>query len=157
MLDQIDIKILDLLQHDGRLPVTEIAEKVGLSATPCQRRIRRLEETGVVRSYAALLNQKAVNLPINAFIFITLEKKSADCIEEFEKRIRELPGIMECYLMTGGEDYLVRVVAPDLEWYERFMKKDLTRIPGIKDVKSSFAVTQAVSRTALPLGFVQAG
>ena len=151
-LDELDQKILNCLQENARISNAELAEEVGLSASPCWRRVRALEEAGVVRKYAAIVEPKVIGLPVNVFVSVTLEKQVEDWLERFEAALRDRPEVMECYLMTGEFDYLLRVVVPDLEAYEKFVLEHLTRIPGIAGIKSSFALKQVQYKTALPLG-----
>ena len=150
-LDAIDRHILENLQNDARMRNVELAEKVGLSPSPCLRRVGNLEETGVIRGYATLVDAEAVGLPVSVFVSVTLEKQIEKALEKFEKEIRARPEVMECYLMTGEADYLLRVVTADLSAYERFLIEHLTRIPGVASIKSSFALKQVAYRTALPI------
>ena len=150
-LDAIDKRILAELQANARLTNVELAERVGLSPSPCLRRVRRLEETGVIQGYATLVTQEAVGLPVSIFVMVTLEKQVERALEIFESKVLERPEIMECYLMTGDSDYLLRVVTADLGAYERFLMDHLTRVPGVASIKSSFALKQVVYRTALPI------
>ena len=150
-LDAIDRQILENLQNDARMRNVELAEKVGLSPSPCLRRVSNLEKTGVIRGYATLVDAEAVGLPVSVFVSVTLEKQIEKTLEKFEKEIRARPEVMECYLMTGEADYLLRVVTADLSAYERFLIEHLTRIPGVASIKSSFALKQVAYRTALPI------
>ena len=150
-LNAIDRQILENLQNDARMRNVELAEKVGLSPSPCLRRVGNLEETGVIRGYATLVDAEAVGLPVSVFVSVTLEKQIEKALEKFEKEIRARPEVMECYLMTGDADYLLRVVTADLGAYERFLIEHLTRIPGVASIKSSFALKQVAYRTALPI------
>ncbi|MBK4721414.1 Lrp/AsnC family transcriptional regulator [Azospirillum sp. YIM DDC1] len=151
-LDRIDRKILALLQQDGRMPNNELAERVGLSPSPCLRRVKALEEAGVIARHVALVDPAAVDLPVNVFVSVSLERQVEERIDAFEAAVMALPEVMECYLMTGDADYLLRVVVPDLASYERFLKEHLTRISGVANIRSSFALKQVRYRTALPLG-----
>lgn len=151
-LDRIDRKILDLLQQDARLPNNELAERVGLSPSPCLRRVKALEEAGVISRTVALIDPVAVDLPVNVFISVSLERQVEERLEAFERAVMDLPEVLECYLMTGDADYLLRVVVPDLASYERFLKEHLTRVSGVVSIRSSFALKQVRYRTALPLG-----
>jgi len=151
-LDRIDRKILALLQQDSRQPNNELAERVGLSPSPCLRRVKALEDSGVITRYVALVDPAAVDLPVNIFISVSLERQVEERIDAFESAVMNLPEVLECYLMTGDADYLLRVVVPDLASYERFLKEHLTRIPGVANIRSSFALKQVRYRTALPLG-----
>jgi len=150
-LDAIDRQILETLQNDSRISNVTLAKKVGLSPSPCLRRCGALEESGVIRGYATLVDAEAVGLPVSIFISVTLEKQIEPALEIFEAEIRARPEVMECYLMTGDADYLLRVVTSDLGAYERFLLEHLTRIPGVASIKSSFALKQVAYRTALPI------
>jgi Lrp/AsnC family transcriptional regulator, leucine-responsive regulatory protein len=150
-LDAIDLKILAALQEDARLPNVDLSEKAGLSPSPCLRRVRELEERGVIRRYVTLVDPGAIGLPVSVFVSVTLERQVEEALEQFEKAIFQRPEVMECYLMTGDADYLLRVVTADLAAYERFLKDHLTRIRGVASIKSSFALKQVKYSTALPL------
>ena len=150
-LDNTDRRILRVIQEEARVSNSELAERVGLSPSPCWRRVRTLEENGVVERYVTLVNAKAVGLPINVFATVTLEKQAESALELFEKAVKKRPEVMECNLMTGEFDYLLRVVVPDLAAYERFLMDHLTRIKGIASIKSSFSLKQVSYKTALPL------
>lgn len=150
-LDAIDRRILTALQGNARTRNVELAETVGLSASPCLRRVQALEDAGVIKGYVALVDQNAVDLPVNVFVNVSLEKQIEPALERFESEIRRRPEVMECYLMTGDSDYLLRVATADLAAYERFLVDHLTRIPGVASIKSSFALKQVAYRTALPL------
>lgn len=151
-LDSIDRNILAELQHDGRITINDLAEKVGLSPTPCLRRVQRLRQNQIIKGYAALVDQVIVGLPVSVFVNVTLERQAEAELEAFETAVRACPEVMECYLMTGTSDFLLRIVAADLFAYERFLKAVLTRVPGISNIQSSFALRQLVHRTALPIG-----
>lgn len=150
-LDAIDRRLLAALQENGRLTATELAERVGLTTSPCLRRLRLLEEAGIIRGYTALLDQKKVGLPISVFVSIKLERQGEEQLARFEAAVRRCPEVLECYLMTGPRDYLLRIVARDLADYERFVKETLTRIDGIANIESSFALGQVKHSHALPL------
>ena len=150
-LDETDRKILSLLQADCRLTLTEVADKVGLSVSPCHRRIKRMEENGVVLRYAAVVDPRAVGLPVSVFVSIKLERQKEADLERFAKAIQSWREVVECYLMTGPRDYLLRVVVPDLIAYEQFIKQKLTRLDGIASIESSFALDQIKYSVALPL------
>jgi Lrp/AsnC family transcriptional regulator, leucine-responsive regulatory protein len=151
-LDTIDAKILEALQEDARISNVDLARKVGLSPSPCLRRVRELETRGVIRRSVTLLDAEAIGLPVSIFVNVTLEKQVERALEVFESAVRKRPEVMECYLMTGEADYLLRVVVPDLTAYQRFLMDHLTRVPGVASIKSSFALKQVQYRTALPLG-----
>jgi Lrp/AsnC family transcriptional regulator, leucine-responsive regulatory protein len=149
-LDATDRKILVLLQADGRMSLAELAEKVGLSPSPCLRRVRMLE-AGVISRYVAVLDQRAVGLPVSVFVSIKLEKQRQESLDRFAKAIERWPEVLECYLMTGSRDYWMRVVVPDLDAYERFVKQKLTRVEGIASIESSFALEQVKYTNVLPV------
>jgi Lrp/AsnC family leucine-responsive transcriptional regulator len=149
-LDAVDRKILELLQADGRMSLAELAEKVGLSPSPCLRRVRMLED-GVISRYVAVLDQRAVGLPVSVFVSIKLEKQRQESLDRFAKAIERWPEVLECYLMTGSRDYWMRVVVPDLDAYERFVKQKLTRVEGIASIESSFALEQVKYTNVLPV------
>lgn len=150
-LDEIDRRLLRALQQDGRLTATELAEKVGLTTSPCLRRLRMLENSGIIRGYTALVDQLKIGLPISVFVSIKLDRQSEEAMQRFEAAVRRCPEVLECYLMTGPRDYLLRVVASDLADYERFVKSTLTRIEGIANIESSFALGQVKHSNALPI------
>ena len=150
-LDLVDRKILSQLQEDGRMSLANLAAKVGLSPSPCLRRVRNLERDGVISRYVAVLDQRAVGLPVSIFISIKLEKQKQEALDKFSKTIARWPEVLECYLMTGPRDYWLRVVVPDLDAYERFLKQKLTRLEGIASIESSFALEQVKYTNVLPL------
>ena len=150
-LDAIDRAILTVLQEDARISNAELARRVALSPSPCLRRVRELEASGVIRRFVTLLEPAAVGLPVSIFVNVTLERQVEGALEGFEAALLDRPEVMECYLMTGDSDYLLRVVVPDLPAYERFLMDHLTRIPGVASIKSSVSLNQVKYRTALPL------
>jgi DNA-binding Lrp family transcriptional regulator len=150
-LDEIDIKILKLLQEQARISNVELADQVGLSPAPCLRRVRALEQSGVIRRYVMLVDPVAVNLNVTIFVQITLDLQVEGRLEIFEQAIMRRPEVLECYLMTGDADYLLRVVVPDVSAYETFLRDSLTRIESAAGIKSSFALKQVKYSTALPL------
>ena len=150
-LDAIDRRILAALQENARIANTELAAAVGLSPAPCLRRVRALEEDGVIRKHVSLVNPGAVGLPVSVFVSISLERQVEEALKRFERVIRARPEVMECYLMTGDADYLLRVVCADLAAYERFVLDHLTKVPGVSSIRSSFALKQVKYSTALPL------
>lgn len=129
----------------------ELAEKVGLSPSPCARRVRLLEKAGVIKAYAAIVDQKKVGLPISAFASIKLERQREEDLDRFEEAVSRWPEVLDCYLMTGQRDYLMRVVAADLEAYERFIKDKLTRLDNIASIETSFALGQVKRSALLPI------
>jgi Lrp/AsnC family leucine-responsive transcriptional regulator len=150
-LDRTDYRILHHLQNNARISNTELADAIGLSPSPCLRRVKALEQAGVLKRYAAIVDAKAVGLPISVFVSVSMNRQERLGLESFEATIAGYKEVMECYLMTGSADYLVRVVVPDLESYERFLADKLTRIQGIANIQSSFALKQVVYKTELPL------
>ena len=150
-LDAIDRRILEHLQDNARISNVDLAARVGISASPCWRRVRELEESGVISNYVTLIDAASVGLTVSVFVSVSLERQVERELEVFQNAIRERPEVMECYLMTGEADFLLRVVVPDLMAYERFLMDHLTRVPGIASIKSSFALKQVKYRTALPL------
>ena len=129
----------------------DLAREVGLSPSPCLRRVRDLEQNGAINRYVALLNASAVGLPVSVFVQVTLERQIEKALESFEAAVIDRPEVMECYLMTGDADYLIRVVVASIDDYERFLVNELTTIPGVASIKSSFALKQVTYRTNLPL------
>lgn len=150
-LDGIDRKILLALQADGKITIGELAEHVGLSPSPCARRVRLLEQAGVIRGYTAIVDQKKVGLPISAFASIKLERQREEDLDDFAAAVSRWPEVVDCYLMTGQRDYLMRVVAADLEAYERFIKDKLTRLDNIASIETSFALGQVKRSEKLPI------
>lgn len=150
-LDHLDRAILRELQSDGRITNAQLARRVGLSESACLRRVRRLEEAGVIDRYVAILRPEAVGKADTVFVRVSLHGQQRDALERFERAIREVPEVMECYLMSGDVDYLVRVAVGGLADYERVHDR-LTRLPGVARVLSSFALRTVLKRTALPLG-----
>lgn len=150
-LDTVDLRILAELQRDGSLTNVELARRVHLSPSPCLVRVKALEAAGVIQRYVALADPKSVGLGLNVFISISLKEQAKDSLAEFERRIAEHDEVMECYLMTGDSDYLIRVVVRDIGELEHFILEQLTPIPGIEKIRSSFALKQVRYKTALPL------
>jgi Lrp/AsnC family leucine-responsive transcriptional regulator len=150
-LDRIDIGILSQLQQNARITNSELARAVNLSPTPCFNRVRALEKLGLFKQQVTLLNPEPLGLRINVFIQVSLEKQVEEALQRFEQAIAERPEVMECYLMTGDADYLLRVVMPDMQTLERFILEHLTKIPGVSNIRSSFALKQVRYKTALPL------
>ncbi|MBT5072844.1 MAG: Lrp/AsnC family transcriptional regulator [Kordiimonadaceae bacterium] len=149
-MDAIDRNIIKVLQQDGRLSNQELSDKVGLSPSPCLRRVRKLEQDGVITGYAAIVDQDNYGLPLSVFINIRLERHSDECIKSFEKGIGQIDEIMECYLMTGKSDYLLHVVSKDLKSYEIFVREKISTIPGIASIDSSFVFGQVKRNSAFP-------
>ena len=150
-LDSVDLRILDVLQADGSLSNVELARRVHLSPSPCLARVKALEANGTIQRYVALASAAALGLGLNVFINISLKTQSKEALAEFERRIAEHDEVMECYLMTGDSDYLIRVAVADMGALEKFILEQLTPIPGIEKIRSSFALKQVRYKTALPL------
>ena len=150
-LSAIDRKILRALQEDGRMTIQAVAEAVGLSASPCLRRIRQMERAGIVAGYSAVVDQKAVGLPVSVFISIKLERQRSRELDAFAAAISRWPEVMECYLMTGQFDFLLRVVCADLGAYEQFLRERLTQVEGVASIESSFSLGQVKVSRVLPL------
>jgi DNA-binding Lrp family transcriptional regulator len=150
-LDRVDKSILTELQRDGRLSNRELAERANLSESACLRRVRGLEEAGVIDRYAALVNQAKVGLPGNVFVSITLNRQEQADLAAFEDAVRRVPEVMECYLMTGQQDYLLRVAVSDTADFERLHSQHLTRLPGVARVQSSFALRTVRKTSELPI------
>jgi Lrp/AsnC family leucine-responsive transcriptional regulator len=151
VLDAIDRKILAALQADGRISLTDLAAKVGLSPSPCLRRIRILERAGIIARYVAVLDQGKIGLPVSVFVSIKLESQRQQALDRFTKAISRWPEVLECYLMTGPRDYLLRVVVADLAAYDRFLKQKLTTVDGVASIESSFALEQVKYTNVLPI------
>lgn len=152
MLDRIDRKILAILQVDSTIPVAEIGKRVGLSTTPCWRRIQKLEEEGVIQRRVALLDPKKVRAGVTVFVAIRTNQHAEEWLAKFAEAVNDLPEVVEFYRMSGEVDYLLRVVVPDIERYDAFYKKLISRV-ALTDVSSSFAMEQIKFTTALPLEF----
>jgi Lrp/AsnC family transcriptional regulator, leucine-responsive regulatory protein len=150
-LDKTDLRILDLLQKDGRLTNLELAERVALSPSPCLRRVRALEEAGVIRRYVALVDPLKVGLGLTAYVSVALEKRGKMPADEFSHTVTTWPEVVGCYSMTGDMDYLLRVQVEDLEHFTRFMMDRLLKQKSVTDVKSNFVLERIKETTALPL------
>jgi DNA-binding Lrp family transcriptional regulator len=150
-LDKFDRSILSALQKDGRISNVDLAELVSLSESACLRRVRRLEEKGFIERYAALLDQRQAGLSGNVFVHIALHREEQSELAAFEAAVQNLPEVMECYLMTGEFDYLLRVVVSDMADFERVHNESLTRLPGVARVNSSVAIRTVRKTTELPL------
>jgi len=150
-MDYIEYKILSTLQKNARLTNLELARQVGLSASPCLRRVKALENTGIISGYSAIIDQNKVDLSVNVFVQVSLERQSEEGLEVFEEKIIEYNEVMEAYLMTGEADYLLRIVVKDLQTYEKFLKENLTRIPGISSIRSYFSLKQVTRKYNLPI------
>ena len=150
-LDAIDLKIIAALQKNAKATMNDLADAVGLSPSPCARRVRLLESAGVIKGYTVVLDQKKLGLPISAFASIKLERQREDDLDRFSQAVLRWPEVVDCYLMTGQRDYLMRIVVRDLEAYERFIKDKLTRLDNIASIESSFALGQVKRSEVLPV------
>jgi Lrp/AsnC family leucine-responsive transcriptional regulator len=150
-LDTLDLRILRELQADSSLSNVELARRVHLSPSPCLARVRAMEAAGLIRQYVALLDAKQLGLNLNVFISISLKQQSREALEAFEASVCSHDEVMECYLMTGDADYLLRVAVPDIAALERFILEHLTPIPQVEKIRSSFALKQVRYKTTLPL------
>ncbi|SRR5690554_114273 len=151
-LDRYDHQILQLLQNNGRMSNQELADAINLSPSPCLRRVRQLEESGIIQAYAALLDAKKLGLNLMSFIQISLDKHTHERFERFEQTIASYPEVLECHLITGqSADYLLKVIVRDMDGYQHFLLDKLTRIEGVTGVHSSFVMKSPIDKTALPL------
>ena len=150
-IDRYDKSILEALQKDGRISNVQLAQQVNLSESACLRRVRALEESGMIDRYVALVSQKAAGLPGNVFVQIGLHREVESELAAFEDAVLAIPEVMECYLMSGEFDYLLRVVVADMADFERIHKTELTRLPGVARVNSSFGIRTVQTKTELPL------
>jgi Lrp/AsnC family leucine-responsive transcriptional regulator len=150
-LDRYDRAIVTSLQEDARITNARLAEKVSLSESACLRRVRALEESGLIQGYTALVDQHKAGYPVDVFVNITLDRQSQSGLEAFESEVRRIPEVMECYLMTGEHDYFLRLVVADLADFERVHSQHLTRLPSVARVQSSFAMRTVKRTTAIPL------
>lgn len=155
-LDRIDRRILTEMQRNGRISNLELAERVGLSPTPCSRRVRQLEEAGIIRQHVTLLDPDQLNLKLTALIQISMDRHTPDRFENFQARVAEFPEVVECSLITGqAADYLIKVVVPDMDAYQQFLLGKITRIDGVSGVQSSFVMRQIINKTELPLDYLR--
>lgn len=153
-MDETDRQILACLQEDTTMPVAEIARRVGLSSTPCWRRIQKLEEAKVIRRRVALLDQRKLNVGVTVFVFIRTSRHTQDWLQQFADVVERMPEVVEFYRMSGEVDYLLKVVVPDIEAYDRFYRQLIAKIE-LYDVSSSFAMEQIKYTTALPLNYLE--
>ena len=154
-LDRLDRRILEELQRDGGLTNQELAERVGLSPSPCSRRVKQLEDAGVILKRVTVLERQKLGLTLTAISLISMDRHTPERFEAFEARIRQCPEVLECYLITGQDaDYLLKVVVPDMEHYQHFLLNKITRIEGVSGVHSSFVMRRVVDSTELPLGYI---
>ncbi|MFC7738490.1 Lrp/AsnC family transcriptional regulator [Roseomonas sp. GCM10028921] len=151
-LDATDRRIVAVPQVEGRLTIQELAERCGLSPSPCHRRVRALEASGIIKGCAAVIDQARVGLPVSVFASVRLERQREEALDRFEATVGRWPEVMDCYLMTGQRDYPLRIVVRDIESYERFLKDKLTRLDGVASIESSFALGQVKRSSELPIG-----
>ena len=150
-VDQIDRRILNVLQRSGRISNAELADEVNLSASACHRRVQRLEKDGFIKNYVALLDPRKLEVPTTVFVEITLSAQADEVLENFEKAVARIPDVLECHLMAGTADYILKVVAENTEDFARIHRQYLTRLPGVAQMQSSFALRTVFKTTALPL------
>lgn len=150
-MDAIDKRILAILLEDGRIPIVELAERVGLSPTPCRKRIANMEESKVIARYSAIIDSDHAGYPVTAFVSVELERQHAELLSDFERHVMDFEEVVQGFLMTGSQDFLLRVVVEDLHAFERFLQDKLTRLQGVRSVRSHFALRQFVWRNRLPL------
>lgn len=150
-LDQIDIAILEQLQTNARITNVELASQINLTPSPCFNRVRALEESGIIRQHVTLLDAERLGLRLNVFIQVSLEKQREETLHRFEETMGSRPEVMECYLMTGDSDYLLRVLVRDIRELEVFILNSLSKIPGVSNIRSSIALKQVRYKTAVPL------
>ncbi|MFZ2452719.1 MAG: Lrp/AsnC family transcriptional regulator [Methylovulum miyakonense] len=152
-LDKMDKRILDEMQKNARISNLELADKIGLSPSPCSRRAKQLEDEGLIDRHVTLLNQSKLQLKLIALIQVSMDLHTPERFETFEAEVRNYPEVLECYLITGqAADYLLKVIVPDMECYQEFLLGKLTRINGVSGVQSSFVLRKAVDTSVLPLG-----
>lgn len=153
-LDEIDCRILDVLQHQGRISILDLAERVGLSPTPCARRVKRMEDLGVIEGYTAVLNSKALGIGLDVFVNVRLRSSTRKEIENFEQAIKGMPEVAECYLVTGSYDYLLHLRVADVDMFKEFVREKLINIASVGESLSSIALekTKFTNKIALPFG-----
>ena len=150
-VDQIDRRILNVLQRSGRISNADLADEVNLSASACHRRVQQLEKDGFIKNYVALLDPRKLDVPTTVFVEITLSAQADEVLENFEKAVARIPDVLECHLMAGTADYILKVVAENTEDFARIHRQYLTRLPGVAQMQSSFALRTVFKTTALPL------
>lgn len=150
-IDDLDRRLLAVLQKNGRISNAELSDRINLSPSACHRRVQRLQETGIIRDYVALLDPRKLGCPTTVFVEITLSGQADDVLDAFEKAVARVPDVLECHLMAGSADYVLKVVAEDSEDFARIHRQYLTRLPGVARMQSSFALRTVFKTTALPL------
>lgn len=154
-LDNLDKRILRTLQRDGSISNLELAERIGLSPTPCARRVKQLHDSGIIKKQVTLLDAKQLDLKMTALIQISMDRHTPDRFENFEAKVKSYEEVVECLLITGqSSDYLLKVAVPDMEYYQQFLLNKITRIEGVTDVHSSFIMREVINTTELPLSHV---
>ncbi|MGA0542033.1 Lrp/AsnC family transcriptional regulator [Neotabrizicola sp. VNH66] len=148
-IDATDLRILAVLQKDGRITNADLSERVNLSPSACHRRVQRLEEEGIIASYVALLDARLLGKPTTVFVEITLQSQAEDLLDAFEREVARIPDILECHLMAGSADYLLKVLARDTDDFARIHRRALSRLPGVRQMHSSFSLKTVVRTTAL--------
>ena len=156
-LDRLDRRILDELQSDARISNQELAQRVGLSAAPCWRRLRRLEEERFIAGYATLLSAAAIGLPIQAYALVSLENHHPQTVRQFDQLVRERPEVLECHSMSGPNDYLLRIVAASMDAYEHFLSTRVLQLPAVRSVNTSFVLRTKKFTTRLPVTEIEGG
>lgn len=150
-VDRTDLLILEALQTNARISIAELAQRVSLTATPCARRVQQLERAGLIKAYVTVLDQEALGLPVNAFVEVRLTREGKAEVVEFESAVARYPEVIECWAMSGGYDYLLRVVTHDLDGYNRFLRNELLALGCVDHVETGFALQRVIERTRLPL------
>ena len=150
-LDSTDLRILKVLQTKGRISNAELADEINLSPSACHRRIQRIEDKGFIKDYVALLDPRKVGVPTTVFVEITLNAQADDVLDAFEQAVSKIPNVLECHLMAGSADYILKVVAEDTEDYSRIHRQHLTKLPGVAQMQSSFTLRTVFKTTALPV------
>lgn len=154
-LDRMDRRILEEIQADGSISNLELADRVGLSPSPCARRVKLLQESGIIKRQITVLDQKKLGLPISIYISVSLDHQSPDRLENFDSKVSNWPEVVECSLITGSDtDYLLKVVMPDMDYYQRFLLDKLNQVEGVSSIKTSFVLRQVVQRTEMPLNHI---
>ena len=152
-LDRLDRRLLEVLQKEGRISNQELADRVGLSPSPCLRRVKALEEGGVLTAYRALVDSRKLGLTLMALIYISMDRHTPERFANFEAKVKELPEVLECLLVTGQDaDYQLKVIVRDMDAYQDLLLNKITRIQGVTGVHSSFVLRKVVDKTALPVG-----
>lgn len=154
-LDRVDLRILDVLQHEGGLSNQELAERVGLSPSPCSRRVQKLTAAGIILRRETVLDPRLLGLDLTVMIQISMDRHTPERFANFEATVAEYPEVQQCYLVTGQEaDYLLKVVVPDIDQYQQFLLNRITRIEGVSGVHSSFVMRRVIDTAALPLNYM---